>query len=56
MTPSTKSGVENFNRVAWTFGLCIAAWPYLQPVLTIDAGFLSGRYDGKLFMACGYDA
>jgi MULE transposase domain len=29
---------------------------YGMPVLTIDAGFLSGRYAGKLFMACGYDA
>jgi hypothetical protein len=54
--PSTKFGVKIFNRVAWAFGLCIAAWPYLRPVLTIDAGFLSGRYAGKLFMACGYDA
>jgi MULE transposase domain len=40
----------------WAFGPCIAAWPYLRPVLTIDAGFLSGRYAGKLFMACDYDA
>jgi hypothetical protein len=31
-------------------------WPYLRSVLTIDAGFLSGRYAGKLFMACSYDA
>jgi MULE transposase domain len=54
--PSTKFGVEIFDRVAWTFGPCIAVWPYLRPVLTIDAGFLSGRYAGKLFMTCGYDA
>jgi hypothetical protein len=27
--PSTKFGIEIFYRVAWTFGLCIAAWPYL---------------------------
>jgi hypothetical protein len=54
--PSTKFGVEIFNRVAWAFGPCIAAWPYLRPVLTIDTGFLSGRYAGKLFMVCGYDA
>jgi MULE transposase domain len=51
-----KFGVEIFDHVAWAFGPCIAAWPYLRPVLTIDAGFLSGRYAGKLFMACGYDA
>jgi hypothetical protein len=54
--PSTKFDVEISNRVAWAFGPCIAAWPYLRPVLTIDVGFLSGRYVGKLFMACGYDA
>jgi MULE transposase domain len=55
-TSSTKFSVEIFDRVAWAFGLCIAAWSYLRPVLTIDAGFLSGRYVSKLFMACGYDA
>jgi hypothetical protein len=54
--PSIKFGVEIFDRVAWAFGPCIAAWPYLRPILTIDAGFLSGRYAGKLFMACDYDA
>jgi hypothetical protein len=54
--PSTKFSVEIFDRVAWAFGPCIAAWPYLRPVLTIDAGFLSGRYADKLFMACDYDA
>jgi MULE transposase domain len=55
-SPSTKFGVEIFYRVAWAFGPCIAAWSYLRPVLTIDAGFLSGRYADKLFMAYGYDA
>jgi hypothetical protein len=54
--PSTKFGIEIFDRVACAFGLCIAAWPYLRPVLTIDAEFLSGRYAGKLFMTCDYDA
>jgi hypothetical protein len=54
--PSTKFCIEIFDRVAWAFGSCIAAWPYLRPVLTIDAGFLSGWYAGKLFMAYGYDA
>jgi hypothetical protein len=54
--PSIKFGVEIFDRVVWAFGPCIAAWPYLRPVLTIDAGFLSGRYIDKLFMACDYDA
>jgi hypothetical protein len=53
--PSTKFGVQIFDRVAWAFGPCIAAWSYLRSVLTIDAGFISGRYAGKLFMAYGYD-
>jgi len=54
--PSTKWGVNIFNRVAWAFGPCIEAWPHLRPVISVDAGFLSGRYKGKLFMACAYDA
>jgi hypothetical protein len=41
---SQRSNPEHFNR----FGL--------RSVLTIDVGFLSGWYAGKLFMACGYDA
>jgi hypothetical protein len=54
--PSTKFGVKIFYRVVWAFGLCIAVWPYLQPILTINAGFLSSRYADKLFMVCDYDA
>jgi hypothetical protein len=27
-----------------------------KTVISIDAAHLSGRYAGKLFMACGYDA
>jgi hypothetical protein len=53
---SIKFGIEIFYRVAWAFGPCIAAWPYLRPVLTIDDRFLSGRYAGKLFTSCDYDA
>ena len=54
--PSSRFGVDIFNRAAWAFGPSIQAWPHLRPVITIDAGFLSGRYKGKLFAACGYDA
>ena len=54
--PSDRFGVDIFNRAAWAFGLSIQAWQNLRPVITIDAGFLSGRYKGKLFAACGYDA
>jgi hypothetical protein len=52
---SIKFGVEIFDHIARAFGPCIAAWSYLWPVLTIDAGFLSGRYAGKIFMICVYD-
>jgi MULE transposase domain len=55
-SPSTKFGVKIFDRVAWAFSQCIVVWPYLQLVLTIDTGFLSGQYAGKLFMVFGYDA
>jgi hypothetical protein len=55
MTPLIKFGVKIFDCVVWIFSPYIVAWPYLQSVLTIDAGFLSDRYVGKLFMACGYD-
>ena len=54
--PSTMHGFRIFNRVAWSFGPCIQAIPYLRPLISIDAAFLSGRYSGKLFMAVGYDA
>jgi hypothetical protein len=56
MAPSIKFDVKMFDRVAWTFGLCITVKPYLRPILTIDGEFLSDRYVDKLFMACGYDA
>jgi hypothetical protein len=55
-SPSIKFDVEIFYRVAWAFGPCIAAWSYLRSVLTIDTGFLLGRYAGKLFMTYDYDA
>jgi hypothetical protein len=49
-------GARQFKAVAWAFGPCIAAIPFLRPVISIDACFMSGRYEGRLLMACGYDA
>ena len=49
-------GVAQFEAVAWAFGPCIAAFQYLRPVISIDACFLSGRYEGRLLIACGYYA
>ena len=54
--PTGKDGYRYFTRAAWAFGPCIASIPTLRPVITIDVFFLSGRYHGKLLMACGYDA
>jgi hypothetical protein len=45
-----------FKFIAWAYWPCIAAWKHLRPIITIDAGFLLGRYKGRLLMACGYDA
>jgi hypothetical protein len=65
-TPSTKfkistcdtsdDNVKIFKSIAWAYGLCIAALKHLRSVINIDAGFLSGRYKGRLLMTCGYDA
>ena len=55
-TGQIMPGVAQFRAVAWAFGPCIAAFQYLRPVISIDACFLSGRYDGRLLIACGYDA
>jgi hypothetical protein len=64
-TPGTKfkistcdtsdDNVKLFKSIAWAYGPCIAAFKYLRSIITIDAGFLSGRYKGRLLMACGYD-
>jgi len=64
--PGTKFGVAHeptgdpterlFKAAAWAYGPCIAAVPHLRPIISIDACFLSGRYQGRLLIACGYDA
>ncbi|XP_078149473.1 uncharacterized protein LOC144544795 [Carex rostrata] len=55
-TGLVKKGVEEFVAVAWAYGPCITAFNYLRPLISIDVAFLSGRYEGRLLMACGYDA
>jgi hypothetical protein len=54
--PTSQPGVHYFKAIAWAWGPCIEAVKYLRPVISIDAAFLSGRYEGRLLMACGYDA
>jgi hypothetical protein len=64
-TPGTKykiltcdtsdDNVKIIKFIAWAYRLCNAAFKHLRPVITINAGFLSGRYKGRLLMAYGYD-
>jgi len=49
-------GAQQFKGIAWAFGACIQAVPYIRPVISIDACFMSGRYEGRLLIACAYDA
>jgi MULE transposase domain len=53
---TSDDNVKIFKFIAWAYGPCIAAFKHLRSVITIDAGFLSGCYKGRLLMACGYDA
>ena len=55
-TPIENSNDRQFLYAAWAYGPCIAAIPFIRPVISIDACFLSGRYQGRLLVACGYDA
>jgi hypothetical protein len=65
-TPGTKykiltfdtsdDNVKIFKSIAWAYGSCISVFKHLRHVITIDIRFLSGRYKGRLLMACGYDA
>ena len=54
--PTGREGYRQFKHAAWAYGPCVAAVPHLRPVISIDACFLSGRYSGRLLMACAYDA
>jgi hypothetical protein len=53
---TSDNNVKMLKSIVWAYGPCIAVFKHLRPVITIDAGFLSGRYKGRLLMACGYDA
>jgi MULE transposase domain len=53
--PGNKSEYHYFKCVAWAWGSYIEAFQYLRPVISIDVAFLSGRYEERLLMACGYD-
>jgi hypothetical protein len=53
---TSNDNVKIFKFIAWAYGPCIAMFKHLRPVITIDAGFLSSSYKGRLLMVCGYDA
>jgi hypothetical protein len=53
---TTDDNVKIFKSITWAYGSCIATFKHLRHVITIDAGFLSGRYKGRLLMTCGYYA
>jgi hypothetical protein len=53
---TSDDNVKIFKSIAWVYRSCIAAFKYLRSVITIDTGFLSDRYNGRLLMVCGYDA
>jgi hypothetical protein len=43
--PSIRPKVYYFKCATWAWGPCIEAFRYFRPVISIDAVFLSGRYE-----------
>jgi hypothetical protein len=43
MCDTLNDNVKIFKSIDWAYGPCIAAFKHLRLVITIDAGFLSGR-------------
>ena len=39
-----------------SLGASIKGWNYCRPVISVDGTFLTSKYRGTLFMACGMDA
>jgi MULE transposase domain len=56
MCDTSDDNVKIFKSITWAYRPCIATFKHLRSVITIDVGFLLGRYKGRLLMACGYDA
>jgi hypothetical protein len=54
--PLIQPKVRQFKCAAWAFAPYIQALCYLRPVISIDASFLRGRYEGRFFVVVGYDA
>jgi hypothetical protein len=56
MEPSIRPKVYYFKCATWAWGSYIEVLRYLRSIISIDVVFFSGRYEGRLLMACGYDA
>jgi hypothetical protein len=56
METSIRSENCYFKCAAWTWGPCIEPFRYLRPFISIDAVFLSERYERRLLMTYGCDA
>ena len=54
--PTENPNVRKFIRAAWAFGPCIEAFRFMRPVISIDASFLHGRYQGRHLVVAAYDA
>jgi MULE transposase domain len=53
---TSNDTVKVFKSIVGAYGPCIEEFIYLTPIIIIDAGFLSGHYEGRLLMAYVYDA
>jgi hypothetical protein len=53
--PNIQLEVCYFKCAAWAWGPYIEVFWYLRSIISIDTIFLSGRYEGRLLMACDYD-
>ena len=50
-----EPGITLLRYVFWAFSLCIAAFRYCRPVISIDETHLYGKYRGVLMIAMATD-
>jgi hypothetical protein len=44
-----------FQAVCWIYDMTIEAFKHCKPIIGINGTYLSGRYKGKMLVACGFD-
>ena len=54
--PRPLEGTALLRYVYWAFALCIAAFQYCRPVISIDETHLYSKYKGVLMIAMATDA